>query len=71
MLFELNRTLLHGTIFFPQWITGEGQHPKKPSAIRMTSLKICSASATMARITMKSLIRYLGRSLLTILMVRN
>lgn len=25
----MNRKLLHGTIFFPQWIAGEGQHPEK------------------------------------------
>ncbi|MGY3094516.1 phenolic acid decarboxylase [Pantoea agglomerans] len=29
LLFDLNRTLVHGTIFFPQWIAGEGQHPEK------------------------------------------
>lgn len=27
--FDLARKLLHGTIFFPQWIAGEGQHPEK------------------------------------------
>jgi len=21
--------LVHGTLFFPQWVTGEGQHPEK------------------------------------------
>jgi phenolic acid decarboxylase len=29
LLFDLPRRLVHGTIFFPQWIAGEGQHPEK------------------------------------------
>ncbi|MCW0332951.1 Phenolic acid decarboxylase PadC [Pantoea ananatis] len=29
LLFDLNREVIHGTIFFPQWIAGEGQHPEK------------------------------------------
>jgi len=29
LLFDLERKLIHGTIFFPQWIAGEGQHPEK------------------------------------------
>ncbi|WP_406850713.1 phenolic acid decarboxylase [Candidatus Arsenophonus nilaparvatae] len=29
LLFDLKRELVHGTIFFPQWIAGEGQHPEK------------------------------------------
>jgi len=27
--FDIGRRLLHGTIFFPQWIAGDGQHPEK------------------------------------------
>lgn len=29
LFFDLSRKILHGTIFFPQWIGGEGQHPEK------------------------------------------
>jgi len=29
LLFDLHRKVIHGTIFFPQWIAGEGQHPEK------------------------------------------
>lgn len=29
LLFDINRKVIHGTIFFPQWIAGEGQHPEK------------------------------------------
>ncbi len=29
LLFDVKRKLIHGTIFFPQWIAGEGQHPEK------------------------------------------
>jgi phenolic acid decarboxylase len=29
LTFDLSRRLVHGTIFFPQWIAGEGQHPEK------------------------------------------
>lgn len=29
LCFDIARKLLHGTIFFPQWIAGEGQHPEK------------------------------------------
>ncbi|OON73867.1 phenolic acid decarboxylase [Streptomyces tsukubensis] len=29
LLFDLPRRLLHGTVFFPQWIGGEGRHPEK------------------------------------------
>jgi len=29
LIFDLPHKLVHGTIFFPQWIGGEGQHPEK------------------------------------------
>ncbi|WP_052423628.1 phenolic acid decarboxylase [Nonomuraea candida] len=29
LLLDLPRRLVHGTIFFPQWIGGEGQHPER------------------------------------------
>ncbi len=29
LYFDIERRLIHGTIFFPQWIAGEGQHPEK------------------------------------------
>jgi phenolic acid decarboxylase len=29
LYFDVQRRLVHGTIFFPQWIAGEGQHPEK------------------------------------------
>lgn len=29
LLFDVAQRRLHGTIFFPQWIAGEGQHPEK------------------------------------------
>lgn len=29
LLFDIRRKAIHGTIFFPQWIAGEGQHPEK------------------------------------------
>lgn len=29
LLFDIRRKVIHGTIFFPQWIAGEGQHPEK------------------------------------------
>ncbi|WP_230953171.1 phenolic acid decarboxylase [Burkholderia stagnalis] len=28
LYFDTARRLIHGTIFFPQWIAGEGQHPE-------------------------------------------
>lgn len=29
LYFDILRRVLHGTIFFPQWIAGEAQHPEK------------------------------------------
>lgn len=29
LYFDIERRLVHGTIFFPQWIAGEGGHPEK------------------------------------------
>ncbi|KVT12701.1 phenolic acid decarboxylase padC [Burkholderia sp. MSMB1078WGS] len=29
LYFDIERRLIHGTIFFPQWIGGEGQSPEK------------------------------------------
>lgn len=29
LLFDVRRKVIHGTIFFPQWIAGEGLHPEK------------------------------------------
>lgn len=29
LLFDLKSEIIHGTIFFPQWIAGDGQHPEK------------------------------------------
>lgn len=29
LLFGLKRQLIHGAIFFPQWIAAEGQNPEK------------------------------------------
>ncbi len=29
LFFDLRGRRVHGTIFFPQWIAGEGQHPEK------------------------------------------
>lgn len=29
LLFDIERKIIHGTIFFPQWIAGENQHPEK------------------------------------------
>lgn len=29
LTFDIGQRHLHGTIFFPQWIAGEGQHPEK------------------------------------------
>lgn len=29
LLFDMEREIMHGTIFFPQWIAGAGQHPEK------------------------------------------
>ncbi|MCE7030607.1 phenolic acid decarboxylase [Jiella avicenniae] len=29
LYFDLGRRLIHGTIFFPQWIAGDGGHPEK------------------------------------------
>lgn len=29
LYFDIERRIVHGTIFFPQWIAGEGGHPEK------------------------------------------
>ena len=52
LYFDILRRMLHGTIFFPQWIAGKASTRRKRFVIKTSSSKTCTASVTRVRRTL-------------------